>query len=84
MTKTYSDMLREGLTPKDVWPTATMAVTFLDGKTVIYKNVRVLAVRGYSDPVVVEGPTGLSIEAGDTVFHLLGVRQYVYEIDDDE
>ena len=78
----YEDMAAMGLTPKDVWPTATMAVTFMDGKTIIYKNVRVLAVLGFSDPVVVDG-TNVTIEAADTVFHLLGVRQFVYEIDDD-
>lgn len=77
----FEDMAAMGLTPKDVWPEATMAVTFLDGQTIIYKNVRVLAHLGFSDPVVVDG-TGMTIEAHDTVFHLLGVRQFVYTIDD--
>lgn len=63
----------------NVWPEADMAVTFMDGQTSIYKNVRVLGMLGYSDPVVVNG-TSMTIEAGDVVFHLLGVRQYVYTI----
>jgi hypothetical protein len=80
MTKReYLDPRETGANPADVWPYADMAVTFMDGKTIIYKNVRVLGMVGYTDPVVVDG-TSLHIEAGDTVFHLLGVRQYVYEI----
>lgn len=75
----YLSPLETGENPLNVWPEADMAVTFLDGATHIYKNVRVLGMLGYSDPVKVDGTT-LTIEAGDVVFHLLGVRQYVFTI----
>lgn len=63
----------------DIWPEADMAVTYLDGKTEIFHNVRVLGMRGYTDPVVVNGTT-MEIESGDVVFHLLGVRRYSFTI----
>jgi hypothetical protein len=59
---------------------ATMAVTFTDGETIVYKNVRVCINRPSRDGIGVDGTT-LKFEAGDTCFTLLGVRQYVYEID---
>lgn len=68
-----------GENPFNVWPEADMAVTFMDGKTIVYKNVRVLGMLGYDDPVKVDG-TNMEIETEDTVFHLLGVRQYVCSI----
>jgi hypothetical protein len=59
---------------------ATMAVTFMDGKTIIYKNVRVCINRPNNDGLTVEGTT-LKFEANDVCFTVLGVRQYVYELD---
>lgn len=61
---------------------ATMAVTFTDGATIIYKNVRVCINRFDNDGIAVDGTT-LKFEAADICFTLLGVRQYVYEIDGD-
>jgi hypothetical protein len=64
---------------------ATMAVTFMDGKTQIYKNVRVcinrLLENGAEDDGIMVNGTTLRFEASDTNFTLLGVRQYTYEID---
>lgn len=60
---------------------AEMAVTFMDGYTQIYKNVRVCINRHDDDGIGVNGTT-LKFEANDVCFTLLGVRQYVYEIQD--
>lgn len=60
---------------------ATMAVTFTDGQTIIYKNVRVCINKRDDDGIVVDGTT-VKFEAADTCFTVVGVRQYVYEIED--
>ena len=64
---------------------ATMAVTFMDGQTLIYKNVRVCINTPKVDDGITANGTTLSfeVEAG-TGFTLLGVRQYVYTIDEDQ
>lgn len=63
---------------------ATMAVTFMDGQTITYKNVRVCINRPLQgDGIRVDGTT-LKFEAADICFTLLGVRQYVYSIDADQ
>lgn len=62
---------------------AAMAVTFTDGKTIIYKNVRVCVNRFDNDGIDVDGTTVKFETADGTCFTLVGVRQYVYEIDDD-
>jgi hypothetical protein len=59
---------------------ATMAVTFTDGATIIYKNVRVCINRPGRDGIDVDGTT-IKFEAGDVPLVLLGVRQFTYEID---
>jgi len=66
---------------------ATMAVTFMDGKTVIYKNVRVCINRllpngAEDDGIIIDGTT-LRFETRDVAFTALGVRQYTYTLDDE-
>lgn len=61
---------------------ASVAVTFMDGKTIIYRNIRVCINRPGNDGIRVDGTT-VSFETMDTCFTLCGVRQYVYEIEDD-
>lgn len=61
---------------------ATLAVTFMDGETIIYKNVRVPINLPGDEGIRVDGTT-IYFEAGDTCFTAVGVRQFVYEIDDD-
>jgi hypothetical protein len=63
-----------------VYADATMAVTFMDDKTIIYKNVRVCVNRPDNDGIRVDGTT-LAFEAGDVCLTVLGVRQFAYEID---
>lgn len=59
----------------------TMAVTFTDGVTLIYKNVRFCVNVPSRTGVEVDG-TSITFETEcDTVFHLVGVRQFVYEYD---
>lgn len=65
-----------------VYMDATMAVTFTDGATIIYKNVRVCINRPGRDGIDVAGTT-IKFEAGDVCFTLLGVRQFTYEIESD-
>jgi hypothetical protein len=60
---------------------ATMAVTFTDGVTTIYKNVRVCVNMPGHDGITVDGTTIVFETEDDTVFHLCGVRQFVYECD---
>jgi hypothetical protein len=60
---------------------ATMAVTFMDGETIIYKNVLVCINRPGDDGIRIDG-TSITFEAGDVPFTLLGVRQFTYELDD--
>lgn len=76
---TYLNPIVTGENPLNVWPEADMAVTYMDGHTELFKNVRVLGMLGYSNPVKANG-TELEIEAGDVVFHLLGVRRYTFSI----
>lgn len=61
---------------------ATVAVTFMDGKTIIYKNIRVCINRPGDDGIVVNGTT-VEFETYDVCFTLLGVRQYTYTLDGD-
>lgn len=66
---------------------ATLAVTYMDGKTVIYKNVRVCVNRllpsgAEDDGLIIDGTT-LRFETMDVTFTALGVRQYTYTIDGD-
>ncbi len=65
-----------------VYRNATMAVTFTDGQTIIYKNVRVCINKPHNDGIRVDGTT-VYFETMDTTFTVVGVRQFVYEIDDD-
>jgi hypothetical protein len=74
MTKRLED--HPELTAEDVWPWTDIAVTFMDGKTIIYKDCRFLAILGFSNPITVNGTT-LEFEAGGVPFTCLGVRQYV-------
>lgn len=61
---------------------ATMAVTFTDGQTIIYKNVNVCVNTPLAgDGIKVTG-TRMDFETmGGTFFTLLGVRQYTYTLD---
>lgn len=66
---------------------ATLAVTFTDGKTILYKGVRVCINRLHpsgaeDDGLIIDGTT-LRFETLDVAFTLLGVRQYTYTIDGD-
>jgi hypothetical protein len=65
-----------------VYMDATMAVTFTDGATIIYKNVRVCINVRDRDGIEVSGTT-IKFEAGDVCFTLVGVRQFTYEIESD-
>lgn len=62
---------------------ATLAVTFMDGATIIYKNVRVCINKPGYDGIEVNGTT-VRFETIDTPFTVCGVRQFVYEIDLDQ
>lgn len=71
--------MNENLSADEIWPTATMHVTFMDGHTMQFHNTRFLAQRGYSNPIVIDGTT-LTFESrnGETAT-LLGVRMYELE-----
>lgn len=64
---------------------ATLAVTFVDGKTEIYQNVQVCINRlrdngAEDDGIIIDGTT-IRFETPDVAFTVLGVRQYTYTLD---
>lgn len=61
---------------------ATLAVTFMDGKTIIYKGVRVCINKPGYDGIEVNGTT-VEFETLDVPFTVCGVRQFTYSIDGD-
>lgn len=61
---------------------ATLAITYMDGATIIYKGVRVCINKPGYDGIEVKGTT-VEFETLTVPFTAVGVRQYTYEIDAD-
>ena len=64
---------------------ATLAVTYMDGKTIIYKGVRVVVNRllengAEDDGIIIDGTT-VRFETLDVTFTAVGVRSYTYTLD---
>lgn len=60
---------------------ADLAVTFTDGATIIYKNVRVCINKPDDDGINVIGTT-IEFETMDVSFTAVGVRYFTYTLND--